>query len=125
MQMLPLQRTQLPLAVVAGIPAMEQIRPRLLLLRQVGVMVVSMVQQTPALAVAGVVGDTVKMVQAALRDKAIAAEIGSVALVLVVVVVKVEVGAHRREARVRLHRLAVPRSRMRPVEMLRVVEPVL
>ena len=42
-QMLPLQRTRLPLAVVAGIPAMEQIRPRLLLLRQVGVMVVSLV----------------------------------------------------------------------------------
>ena len=69
--------------------------------------------------------DTAKAVQAALRGKAIAAEIGSVALVLVVVVVKVEVEAHRREARGRLHRLAVPRSRMRPVEMLRVVEPVL
>ena len=69
--------------------------------------------------------DTAKAVQAALRGKAIAAEIGSVALVLVVVVVKAEVGAHRREARVRLHRLAVLRSRMRPVEMLRVVEPVL
>ena len=69
--------------------------------------------------------DTAKAVQAALRGKAIAAEIRSVALVLVVVVLRVEVEAHRREARVRLHRLAVPRSRMRPVEMLRVVEPVL